>query len=240
MALQPNTFEYNLLFVLVIILIIFKLLITIYFATVVIKKKKETGELSFDFSFGMFVLMLCLFLSRLVYLYYDFYCTQFDPDTFIDPYNLFVWKIATTIYAIGFATILFTIDKVLLEFKLKGILSYIIIINAIIILLYPVRTQQDFILINGLSAIGALVGVLIPIIFIYLGNRTPNLRKPAYMIAFGVIIFTIGALLVIQPILDPLINIYGDQVQILMFFLFFILKIIGLSLFSNGVIKFKL
>ncbi|MBD3338696.1 MAG: hypothetical protein GF353_06295 [Candidatus Lokiarchaeota archaeon] len=240
MALVPNSFEYNLLLWLVIVLIGVKILLTLYFGITLIKKRKQTGRISFDFTFGMFILMLCLAISRILFLYYDFFLTEFDPETFADPINVLVWRIAMIFYAIGYASVLFAIDKSILDFKFKGIFAYITIAILIIQLVYPIRTLQDFVFVNTLGSVGLLVAIVIPIIFIYLGIKTPTLRKSAFMIAIGSILFAIGAMLVVQSILEPLREAFGTDIQILMFLLFFIFKITGLSLFSYGVLTWKL
>lgn len=240
MALEPNTFEFDLFLVLTIILLIMKLLLSLYIANVIYRRKKETGEFSFDFITGMFILLICLFVSRLLLFYFDFYLTEFNHDNYTEPSYLIVWRFGMLIYATGFTVILFTVDKIVLDFKFKGIFAYIMLIAGIIQFVYPINTLEDLFIIAGIGLIYGLVAVIIPIIFFYTGNKTPSLRKPAFMIAIGIIFFAIGAILVAEPIIIPLMNMYGNDIQILIFFLFLIFKIIGLSFLAFGVLKFNL
>ena len=239
MKISPNTFEYNLFLTLIIIILCFKLSLAIYLFTLSYKKKKETGKFTFDFLFSMFVLMTCLFISRLLYMIFDFYLTQFDTSTaYLQP-TITVWKFAALTANIGFIVVLYIIDKKVLNFKLKGILAYITAIAAAIQFLYPVNSQEDFTIVSTIGFIGDIAGIAIPLIFLYIGIKTPGLRKTAFMIAFGVIIYVIGSNLVVEPILAPIREAYGLTGQITIYFIFFTLKIIGLSMFTYGFVNFK-
>ncbi|MHA1294341.1 MAG: hypothetical protein ACTSQJ_16985 [Promethearchaeota archaeon] len=239
MIIEPNSFEYNFLFALYIVLLSTKLILVIYLGKKVIKRRKEEDFKAFDFIFSVFVLMICAFISRLLYFYFDFVLTKFDSDTFYLVPNVIIWKLAGFIGSLGFAFVLFTIDKKVLNFKFKGIFTYIIIATALFILFYPVNTSEDFEFVSALGLIPNLIGSVIPIIFLYIGIKTPGLRKTAFIIAFGVIIYGIGANLVNEITIAPLREIYGHQVVILMFFLFLVFKITGLIMVSYGATKFS-
>ncbi len=237
MTIEPDSFEFQLFFVLTVILLIIKLILSIYLAKEIYVKKKKSGQFSFDFLSSMFILILCMFISRLFYVQFDFVFTQFNPEknhTF--PAAQF-WQIGTFIIMLGYGTFVFTVDKRLLDFKLKGILAYILIIVGIIILVYPINTAEDFGFLSSLLLIGNIVAVLLPIMFIYIGIKTPDLRKTFYSMAFGIIIYAIGANLVNTTILEMLMNAFGSGIQIIMFFLFLIFKITGLVMIIYGARK---
>ena len=239
MAIKPNTFEYNLLFTLVVIILSITLLICIYLGKKVLDKRREQGFLSFDFLFGIFSTITCLFISRVIYMYFDFYLTEFDSDKYYLSPNIWYYKIAGLIYLSGFAVLLFIIDKELLGFKIKGILAYIIIVVVIIELIYPVNSPEDFEFISALEMIAFFVGLLVPLIFIYIGVRTPGIRLISFMFAIGIILFFIGAAIVAEFILVPLKETYGTNLQITIWIISLILQIVGLLMMTYATIRFK-
>ncbi len=238
MALTEGTFEFNLFLILTIILLIYKGILSIYLLSKVRERKQITGKYSLDFIFGMFLMMLCLFISRFLFLFYDFYFTKFNPATFhIEP-NVILWRFAMDISMLGYFFILFTMDRKVLNFKFKGIFAYIVLAGMILIAFYPVSTPEDFIVLSTIGGLGLIAAFILPIIFFYIGIKTPGVRRYAFMIAFGIIFFAIGSALVIQSVIDPLRKAYGNDIQILIFALFFVGKISGLTLVSVGVVKF--
>ncbi len=244
MALDPNSFEYQLFFVLNILLLVAKFLLSAYLGKKIYTKTKKEGKFSFDFIFGFFILMVCLFVSRLLYFFYDFYLTQFEPDNFLNSDALLMWVFATLTSTIGYSTVMFLVDYRVLHFKLKGILAYIIlgvgIFDTIFILGGFVKTQGAFEFASGLLMFVNFLAIVVPVIFFYIGTKTTGLRRDSYIIAFGIIIFSIGSSLLIQPIISPLRLAFGDAIQIPIFFVFFFFKLIGLAMFSYGVTQFSL
>ena len=234
MSIEPNSFEFQLFFTLTIILLIIKSMLAIYLAKELYVKKKKTGKLSFDFLFSLFFLIICMFVSRLLYIQFDFIYTKFNPDRYYTYPSALIWQIASFVIMLGYGIFVFVVDKKLLDFKLKGILAYILIIVGVIILIYPVNTADDFDFIASLLLIGNIVAVIIPIIFIYIGLKTPDLRKTFYSMAFGIIIYAIGANLVNTTVLELLMNTFGSQIQIAMVFLFLVFKITGLIMIIYG------
>ncbi|MFX1445073.1 MAG: hypothetical protein ACFFHV_16795 [Promethearchaeota archaeon] len=239
MAIEPNSPEFNLLFLLVLIIIAITGMICVYLGKRVLDKSKEQGFLSFDFLFGIFISMSTLFVSRIIYMYFDFYLTQFDTTKYYLYPNIWYYKIGGLIYLSGFAILLFIIDKELLEFKLKGILAYIIIAVVLIELIYPVNSQKDFEFISALEIIAFFVGLLVPFIFIYIGAKTPSLQATSFIFATGIILFYIGVAIVAEFILAPLRESYGSAIQITIWILSLILQIIGLILMTYASTKYK-
>ncbi|MGV9200514.1 MAG: hypothetical protein ACOC4M_17030, partial [Promethearchaeia archaeon] len=131
MSLNPDTFEYRLFFILTVIILITKVVLAIYLGKKIHNKKKREKELKIDFIFSVFILMVCLFISRLLYTYFDFFLTQFDNQKYYIMPNILYWKIASFVAAAGFAFTLYVIDKKVLKFKLKGSLAYLYLAAAL-------------------------------------------------------------------------------------------------------------
>jgi len=239
MATEPNSFEYNLLFTLVVIILAITLMICLYLGKKVIDKRKEQGFLSFDFLFGIFITISCLFIARIIYMYFDFFLTKFDSDKYYLYPNIWYYKIGGLFYLSGFAVLLFIIDKELLDFKLKGILAYIVIVVVIIELIYPVNSAEDFEFISALEMIAFFIGLLVPLIFIYIGIKTPGLRLISFMFAIGIILFFVGVAIVAEFVLAPLKESFGPSIQITIWVFSLILQIIGLILMTYASINYK-
>jgi len=240
MTIAPNTFEFNLLYVLTLILITVKVLLSVFLLRRILIKKKEDGKFTMDFIFSIFILILCAAISRAIYFYYDFYLTQFDPDKLWRIPNVYYWKIAGFIGSCALSFVLFVTDKKVLSFKFKGIFAYFVLTIASIQLLWPINSSSDFIFVSSIGIYASLAAILLPIIFIYVGIKTPGLRKVCFMIVVGIIIYAIGSFLVSENILAPLREIYGSPAEITAFFLFLTFKITGLSLLAYSVTKFTL
>lgn len=240
MSIEPNSYEFNLFFTLTIVVLAAKLLLALYLAKKILDKKKETGKISFDFIFSVFVMMLCLFISRLFFTYFDFFLTKFDESKYWKMPNIIYWKIASFISTLGFLIVLFIVDKTVLNFKFKGVLSYLMLIINIVQLLYPVNSAKDFEFVSSLSYISLGIGAIIPLIFLYIGIKTPGLRNISFLIVSAIIIYVIGGLLVGENILEPLRKTFGPQIHITVFFIFLISKIVGLCLLTYAVSKFSL
>jgi len=237
-ALDPNSFQYTLFLSLTIILLIVKTLLTLYILRKILEKKKETGQFKIDFVFGMFILFICLIISRVIYIYFDFFLTYFDSEVYYK--HVLYWKLGFLPSAVGLAVVNYILDKKILNFKLKGITAYMILGGAILVLFWPVNSQEEFQTISAISFISSAGTILIPIIFIYLGIKIPGLRKTAFMITIGFAIYALGPILVNDAILDVLRTAYGEEMHVIIFFLFITLKIIGLIIISYSVTKFRL
>lgn len=238
MSIEPNSFEFNLLFALTIILILIKLGLSTYLAKRVINKKKTTGSFEIDFLFGIFLIMLGLLTSRLLYFYYDFYLTLFDPEKLYILPNIIVWKIANFVVSFFFVILLFITDKKLLKFKLKGVIAYFLLITALIQLIYPVYTLEDFQLISAIGMISSLAMLLVPIIFIYIGIKNPKLRTTSLIFVIGIILYFIGATIDSESIIAPLEIFFGIGFRVIVFFLSLVFKIVGLIIITFSASKF--
>lgn len=238
MTADISDFEFELFFVLTTILINCKLLLSVYLGKKLIDKKKETGKFKLSFITAVFVFIVSLFVSRLLYMYFDFYLTKFDTSTYYLMPNVLIWKIALFIGSVGFAFVLFTVDKKVLKFKLKGILAYLTLGIALLILIWPVKSFQDFVFISGLGITIGLSGFVIFIIFLYIGIKVSSFRKPSFLIDIGFMIYAIGSLVINEFILTPLRAMFGSQIHSVLYLIYMILKITGLLILSYGFIEF--
>jgi len=239
MPILPESFEYTIFLTLTIILLCVKVILAVYlFIEILERKRREGGKLKIDFVFSIFIFMVCLTISRLIYMIFDFHLTYFDPDTYFLPPNYIFWKIAIAISIIGFAFIIYIIDKKALHFKFKGILSYFPIAIAIIICLWPINTPSDFNFISLLGIISIASGLLLIVLFIYIAITIQPLRKTSLIITFGFMVYAFGAVLINEFVLEPSRAIFGPQIHILTYFIYLILKILGLVLISYSIKKF--
>lgn len=240
MVLSPNSFEYRLFFILTVIVLITKAVLSIFLAKKILDKKKREGSMKFDFIFSVFILMVGLFISRLLYTYFDFFLTQFDNDLYWRMPNVLVWKLGGLAAGIGFIFVLFIIDKKVLKFKLKGSLAIIYAIAMSIQFLYPVNSLEDFQFISTIGFYFNFIALIIPVIFFYIGIKIPGLRRTSFLIAFAVIIYGIGGSLASESLIAPFATIFGPDIRIIFFLLFLVFKLVGLSLLTQNVTKFNI
>ena len=239
MTVVVGSFEYNLLLFLTFILIGGKCVLWSYLLKKILENAKKRGSFEVDFVFGIFICVLCLFVSRIIFVYVDFFLTGFDPNKYHLHPNAFIWKLASVTYLAGIAVLMFIIDKNVLKFKFKGIFAYIIIAVIIFLLMYPINTSEDFETVSTIETIGVLIGVvLLPIIFIYLGIKTPRLRKIAFIFAFGIIIFTIGGAILDRSLVAFFVEAFGSPIRIFIWIISITLKLIGLTMITYSCTKF--
>lgn len=212
--------------------------LAIYLGRKVFKKTKLEEKFKFDFLFGTFLFVVFMFISRAFYFYFDFYLTKLDSSKYYIMPNVIIWKMGTLFSSLGAMFILFILDKDGMKFRLKGTLAYAYGALIIYMLIYPVNSEEDF---RNMSALGIVEGIfvaIIPITFLYLGIKYSELRKKAFLVVTAILIFAIAGLIIGENIVGPLKEIYGDQMQVTIFFLFVIMRIIGLSLLSYAVTQF--
>lgn len=237
MVIEAGSFEYNLFLVLTIIIITTKIVLGIYLAKKILDRKKEEGKIKFDFLIAIFLMIIGLLISRILYSIFDFYLTGFDPNKYYLSPNIWFWKIAGLIAVSGLAVVLFVIDKKILGFKLKGLLAYIILAVHIIVIIYPVNSTEDFELISTVSIVDVAICIVIPAVFLYVGIKAPDRRKVSFMFAFGVIIYMAGVLMPAEFIVSTFESAYGSGARITLYMLFLIFKTTGLSLAAYAATK---
>lgn len=240
MELTPNSLEFNVFLILTITLLIGKLLLSGFLAFKVRQRTKERGEFKLDFIFGVFIMVVCLFVSRLILMIVDFYLVEFNTEQYYLSPNIELWKIGNFIGMIGMAFLLWIVDKNVLKFRFKGILSYIYLIAGLIALLWPVSTKKGYTFVSAIFMFSQLLTIILPIIFINLGLKVPALRDLALIMALGILIYLSGVIIISDPIMGIFRVILGENAEFIVFFIFFALKITGLSLFTYGTAKFSL
>lgn len=233
MIIEPNSIEFNILFWITIVVLIVKAFLSLFLGYKIYQRKKETGEFSFGFIFSVLVMMLSLFFSRLLYFQFDFFLTKFNPNEYYQFPNVFYWKFAVLISAIGYATVLFTIDRTILSFKFKGVLAYLILIVSLIVIFYPVDSSADFRFVSGFLFVINIIAITLPVLFFYIGLKAEQYKKPSFLIAIAVILYAIGANIINEAVLA-----FFADLRLLIYFIALILKTIGLILYSYSVTQF--
>lgn len=227
-----TSLENSILFTLTVILLVGKAIFAIYLGKTVYEKKKNLGYLELDFLFGFFIFIVCLFISRIFYMIFDSFLTQFDPSLQYLPENVIFWKLGCLFSGIGVSFILFIIERAIFKFKFRCIPSIFVLIANLIILFYPAKTLIDFRILSILLFISFSISLLIPITFIYNGIKYPEIRKVSILLGIGALIFFIGTASVSHIISDPLKLVFGEKYEIIKYFPFLILKLIGLAIVS--------
>lgn len=242
MIILPGTFIHTFLLTLTIIIVITKFLLATYLLKKILEKRKVEGKLKVDFLFCAFIFMVALGISRILLIYFDFYLTFFDSSRFHLMPNILIWKIANFHTTISIFLLLFIIDKKVMNFKFKGVLSYVALTVGCFQLLYPVSTAEDFQLIQNVGMIGTAVSIILPIFFFYMVIKAPpksDLRKISLALGLGIVIAALGGNFVSETFLVPVRTAYGDSAIITMWILALIFKITGYTLMAYGATKFK-
>ncbi|MBD3212150.1 MAG: hypothetical protein GF311_06015 [Candidatus Lokiarchaeota archaeon] len=225
-----GSLELDITFALTLILLATKLFLALFLGKEVIGKWKRLGDFEFDFLFAFFILMISLFVSRIFYMVFDFFLTQNEITKF--PQYIFFWKLGGVIGAVGLIVVLVIIDKTILKFRLYGIPSLIIFGIFVFVLIYPVNTPEDFRFLH-LLLIGSLnLTLLIPIIFIYVGVRAPEIRMVSFILSLGIILYLIALIFINEYFLSPFQTIFGSEFRIVIFLVFIIFKLTGLVLIT--------
>lgn len=235
MVIVLNSFEFQLLFVFTLTTILIKIIVVIYLANVKFRIYKKQGKFSLDFIFGFIIFIICLIITRIILLYYDFYLVKFDPEAYYIEPNLTYWRVAQFIAGLGLVTLLFITEKTVLMFKTKGILTCIFFPLNFINLLYPVNSAEDMAFLNLIGAIIFSINIFIPLVFYYIGFKTPGLRKMSFNFANGIILYCIGIIIVGEAFIAPFSEIYGPQIRFTMHLFSILVKAFGLYLFSMGI-----
>jgi hypothetical protein len=240
MAIVPNTPEFTFLFILVIINLAVKMTFAIYLGSKVARRNKEKGKFEFDFLFSVFIVAVGAFISRSIYLYYDFVLVQFnEANLWIYP-NVVYWKWGGLIGALGLITVLYTIDKKVLNNKFKGIIAYYALTVILIQFFWPINTKEDFEFASSLMLFGLIAFAVIPVIFLYLAVKTPGLRGICLLMFFGILIYAGGSFIVSENFLAPIREAFGEQADFTAYVIFYVSKIIGLGMLVYGVTRFSL
>ncbi|HME56076.1 MAG TPA: hypothetical protein VKM55_27990 [Candidatus Lokiarchaeia archaeon] len=227
----PDGYELPFIFTLIIIFVKFAL--CIFLAYKIIKIRKEKNAVAISFLSGVLFLIMCLFISRILFSIFDFFLTKFDTSTYANFPNVWYWKSASLISLCGIAVLLIVIDKRVMQNKFKGIFGIIVFIAAGLEFLYPVNNFNDFTIASDIDTVGGLCAIFIPILFIWLGVKTPGLRKTSFSMAVGTIIYVFGIALVSANF----ITLFATTPDVI-YATSTILKTIGLSMITYATTHF--
>lgn len=237
MAINPGTLEYNVLLGLTITIVLIKSLLAVRLALVIRRNRRAQGNVTYDFLFAVLVFFLFAAASRVLYAVFDFHFTYFEVSRYAD--HAWWWKAATLCYQLGIAMLLWTLDKRILNNKFRGALAYIVLATGIVVFLYPVQTHADFSTMSSIVIVSGLVATLFPVLFFYVGWKNPPIRRNAWIIAFGAIVYFVGTSLVAEEFLTPLVNEFGAQLQVTFYILSTSLKTVGLLMLAYGTMLLK-
>jgi hypothetical protein len=227
----PDGYELPFVFTLIIMLVKFSLILFITYKLA--RKRNKENAVASTFLKSVLFLMICFLVSRFIYMLFDFFLTKFDSTTYPLFPNIWYWKTATLISAVGIGVLLLIIDRRILQNKFKGLFGIIIFIASAIQFFYPVQTEADFNLVSTIGSFASFCSFLIPILFFWIGAKTPGLRKTSFAIAFGVIIYAVGGAAVSATFIS-LIGFTQDT----MYVVSTVMKTIGLVMITYGATHF--
>lgn len=233
--MTTNNYEFNLKLVLNLVLLAIKLLFSIFLARVILRKKKEEGTLEFNFITGYFLLLILTALANMFFIYLLF----FDPDTYYLMPIVIIWKLATFFEYLSYLPVFIAIEWRVLNFKLKCIPSSTLLFIALLILIYPIDSQEDIEFLSSFVIVAVIAGLFIFAVFLYIGIKIPGLRKPAFLYIFGAIINTIGQQLGAENLLIYFSEEYGQPIYTSMQIFSLTLRVIGLLMAVIGISQFE-
>jgi hypothetical protein len=208
----------------------------IYLGLKLRKSKKEENPVAPLFLRSIMYLMFLWAISRIFFTIFDFFLTEFVEATYANFPNIWFWKLGALFQAIGVVAVLLIVDKKILGNKFKGIFAYILLAAIIVQTLYPVIDFTDFQNVSTVGLIGSLMAFLVPILFLYIGAKTPGLRRTALTFAFGIIIYMVGSALVSASIIT--IFYAAGLSQTMVYFLSTSMKALGLIMMTAGATRF--
>ena len=230
-----RSYEFNIKLMLNLILLAIKLLFSVYLGRIIIRKKKESGILEFNFITAYFLLLLLTALANTFFIYLLF----FNPNMYhLMPIVIF-WKLASFFEYISYFPVFIVIEWRVLNFKLKGVPSSILVFIALLILIYPIDSKEDIEFLSSFVLVAVIAGLFIFAVFLYLGMKIPGLRKPAFLYVFGAIINTIGQQLGAENLLIFLAEEYGPPMYTIMQIFSLTLRVIGLLMAVMGISRFE-
>ncbi len=238
MILDISSLDLSIFLVLSVILVAVKVALLAFLSKKEREHVKESGKFKFGFAFGVIVVMVCLIASRLIYMQFDFVLTRFDASAYYEVPNVWYWKTATVISSVGYAIFIFVTDYRIFKFRFKGIFAYVILAFTLTLFFYPVHTKADFDFLSLFLLSANCVAIVLPVFFFYIGRTRSPYQIPSLLIAFGVIIYAIGASITTESLIVMLESVFGEAARLVVYFTSLVSKIAGLDMFSYGVSVF--
>jgi hypothetical protein len=140
----------------------------------------------------------------------------------------------------GYAVLLFTTDYRVLNFRFKGMFTYIMLGFSIFQFFYPVTSQATFQLVSTIDLISNIVAIMIPAFFFYVGSKPSPVQLAARSIAWGVITYAVGANVQVEAIIMALTSVFGPGARLVIYTISLFCMLGGLFLFSYGVTRFTM
>ncbi|MBD3227057.1 MAG: hypothetical protein GF329_02630 [Candidatus Lokiarchaeota archaeon] len=194
--------------------------------------KNQELEYKNEMLLGTSLGFIFLAFGRIVYVIFDFFLTEFD--SFLYQQFSTVWKIASIIQYIGIVILVFYSEKVIFSGKTKYLITIISIISIMISMF-----QLNFLMVQLWSGISTLFATLfIPLSYLYLVLKSSGkIRKKAFAIFLGFILYLIGFLLLGEVFVTIIANFILENeiiVRYLMHIISVIIRYFGIWLFIYG------
>nr|MDO8113678.1 hypothetical protein [Candidatus Sigynarchaeota archaeon] len=228
--------EFELALYLTILLLCIKVILIAFLSSRIFVEKRNVEKTPLPVLYSGVVIFITLFISRLFYLTFDFFQTQFNPLTYTLYPNIYIWKTGTFISAAGVIYGVWVIERKILLNKTRAIVTITMILLVVIQFFYPVRegVASDFQLVSNFGLAAAFGVFILPIVIFWLGRVSPGLQKYAGTFFIGTFVYAAGGAVVSGGLMDFAFAIVGVD---LAFTLSICLKITGLFLlaysFSN-------
>jgi len=199
-----------------ILFIVLIILLLIFACTILIKTKGFEDKIYY---YGMIFFLVSYSVCRILIL--------IDDQFFTGNWILYQW--GSFFGSIASFGIMFVVEKYIYS-KLHYIPSIAILGFGILMIVFPTFNETN--LITYWAIFGALIAIIIPILYIYIGFKsTGALKNKCFIIAFGIIIFFIGNGLNTGALRDiiPILAIIAPLTMIC-----------GILIFQYGLLFYKL
>ncbi|MBN2150154.1 MAG: hypothetical protein JW839_01785 [Candidatus Lokiarchaeota archaeon] len=230
--------DINTFLVLTVIFVVGLAVFDVFICMKVVEHKRRTGTMRFGFIHGVVVLITCLLVARLLYMYFDFGLTRFDPDKYYLFPNVWFWKLASVVSSAGYWVFILVTDIRVLKFRFKGVFAYIMAGFSAFQFAYPVSSKPAFDLVSTIDLISNVVAIVIPAFFFYVGSKPSPVRAAARSIGWGVIVYAVAANIQVEAIIVALTGVFGAQARVTIYLVSLVCMLSGLALFSYGVSQF--
>ncbi|MHA1379688.1 MAG: hypothetical protein ACTSRG_15050 [Candidatus Helarchaeota archaeon] len=189
-------------------------------------KKYQSDEVKNKLILGFSLFFLFLGCSRIFYLIFDFYLTNFNP--FLYQTHIIVWKIASLLSEIGIGILLIISEDKVFQGRDKYVFFICYVVLLCVGLVWP-----DFEMSENFTTWAAMFAAFILFSYIYLAIVLEgDARKRAILVVFGIFLYTLGSTVVHQYFIQAVISI-GGSVSF-MYLLSPIIKIIAAILLALG------
>ena len=239
MLISPDSLEWQILFIATILILSTKLFMIIYLGRFIIRRKRETGYFSFDFTFGFFIFVISLFISRVFLIYFDFYLTKFDPNTFYLMPNIIFWKLGQLVVGLGFVAALYPTETKTLHLRTKGFISLVVLILHFFVFFIPVNSAEDFDFVSTLVVPLFAVDIIIPIVYYIISAKSPGFRKGPLVFATGILTYSAGVIIIGEVVASPVRDLFGVEGLITIIFFYLLLKAVGIVMGTYGIIRME-